>query len=223
MAAVDYLKNLDAICSSISKILIDLNMNMTEKNEICAVCLDDIENKKCELDCGHCFHTACILKCASTQNSCPICRSILFEKFETQKNEEESQTIEIAIIDSENEWINAQRAVKNYDARRNRLARTNTSIHNNREKMKNFKREYQSAEKTFDTDWDLACRHLWNSSEFKKKRADLLNKKRKWKRSESIYNRQTAAILGERPILPDFMTTDNSWMEALASVIDEDM
>ena len=195
---------------------------MSEQNEVCAVCLDEIENTKCELDCGHCFHARCILKCASTQNSCPICRSTLFEKIEAQKNEEESQTIEIAIIDSEHEWIHAQRAVKNYDARRNRLARTNTSIHNNREKMKNFKKEFQNAEKTFDIEWDLACRDLWNSSEFKRKRTELHNKKRKWKRSESIYNRQTAAILGERPTLPDFMTTDNSWIEALANVMDED-
>lgn len=210
---------MDANCSSIVKILVELNMDC----EDCAICLDKIDNekKKSELDCGHCFHTNCILKCASTQNSCPICRSTIFEQVD-HKRQEESETIEISIIDSDNEWIQAQREVKKYDARRNRLARTNQSIYNHREKMKHAKKEFQAADKFFDLEWNAACRQLWNSEEFKTKRDHLNSKKKKWKRLESAYEKKTTEILGQRPLLPDISHDDEnrSWMEVLTNAIE---
>lgn len=52
---------------------------------ICYLCLHPNDNY-CLLTCHHSFHSSCILKWSQIHNSCPLCKSILYEeKEETEK------------------------------------------------------------------------------------------------------------------------------------------
>ena len=47
------------------------------KNELYIICLDKLKNdnyKNAVLECGHKFHSDCILKWIENKNNCPICR-----------------------------------------------------------------------------------------------------------------------------------------------------
>ena len=42
----------------------------------CPICTEDIKGNEHKLECGHCFHTCCIVKWFRTgSSSCPMCRS----------------------------------------------------------------------------------------------------------------------------------------------------
>ena len=59
----------------------DVNMDVKCINE-CSVCLENIGQKNFSvLECGHTFHTSCILRC---QNRCPLCRSSIIHDDEIQ-------------------------------------------------------------------------------------------------------------------------------------------
>jgi hypothetical protein len=66
----------------------------------CSICLDDIESSKNKLttECGHTFHTSCLLKNASINGfGCPMCRAVLADEpddddddeYEEEEEEEE--------------------------------------------------------------------------------------------------------------------------------------
>ena len=50
-------------------------MPQNEGNQMCAVCLSNInENESYKLECGHIFHTGCIVKWFRNSNgNCPCC------------------------------------------------------------------------------------------------------------------------------------------------------
>lgn len=51
-------------------------VTLTNKILNCAICIEDIVvgNKIIKLQCGHVFHSPCILKWVKDKNSCPYCR-----------------------------------------------------------------------------------------------------------------------------------------------------
>jgi len=56
---------------------------MTELNRnVCSICFENINpNDSLKLSCNHIFHSSCINMWISKKNTCPICRSIVFSKF----------------------------------------------------------------------------------------------------------------------------------------------
>lgn len=50
-----------------------------EKENICSICLDCVGKCSTTLECGHTFHTKCILTWLNKNNSCPYCRNIVSE------------------------------------------------------------------------------------------------------------------------------------------------
>lgn len=59
----------------------------------CPICMDDImENNSVVTECGHCFHTSCLLKnVAHNGFGCPYCRSVLAEVPEDEESESEDE------------------------------------------------------------------------------------------------------------------------------------
>ena len=51
----------------------------TENEKKCSICLDCIGKKRATLECGHTFHTKCILTWLNKNNSCPYCRNMVSE------------------------------------------------------------------------------------------------------------------------------------------------
>ena len=55
------------------------------KDETCAICLDNCGKCRTTLECGHTFHTKCVLKWLIRMNSCPCCRAKVCD-FATDNN-----------------------------------------------------------------------------------------------------------------------------------------
>ena len=57
----------------------------------CPVCYDQIDNKKnnCTTTCGHSFCFKCMMNALKTNNSCPLCRTILQEEDEEDEDDED--------------------------------------------------------------------------------------------------------------------------------------
>ena len=57
---------------------IEINKNNVDKfnEEVCNVCLEMYKEGQIsiKLDCGHCFHEACIVQWLKMRNTCPVCR-----------------------------------------------------------------------------------------------------------------------------------------------------
>ena len=56
-------------------------------NKSCSICLEKINNndiKNATLECGHIFHSDCILKWIENKSNCPICRAKF--RFKLKKN-----------------------------------------------------------------------------------------------------------------------------------------
>lgn len=190
--------------------------------ETCPVCLEKLDNidENCKVSCGHVFHVNCILHCASFKNSCPVCRNHLFESSPGAEKSESSPVMEIIVEEEEeiNSISNAQREMRNYVARRNRLARSNEPIKKQREKLRLAKKEYQKCEKEMNLLWEKTCKQIWNGEEFKQKRNEVSCKRKKWKRLESIYENQTQEIIGEPPIIPRTSSEEQRWVQALIAL-----
>ena len=66
-------------------------MNEIEVIE-CPICMDQIDEKKNKVttECGHCFHTSCLMKnVAHNGYGCPYCRTVMAEEPEDNNSDEE--------------------------------------------------------------------------------------------------------------------------------------
>lgn len=68
-----------------------------KEEETCCICYDNLcENtKNTQLQCGHKYHTGCILKWLNKNNSCPYCR---YEVKEIEKREDKIRLPEVTIV-----------------------------------------------------------------------------------------------------------------------------
>ena len=58
----------------------------------CPICMDQIDEKKNKVttECGHCFHTSCLMKnVAHNGYGCPYCRTVMAEEPEDNNSDEE--------------------------------------------------------------------------------------------------------------------------------------
>ena len=55
---------------------VKIDQKVLEKNANCAVCFDDFSlgEEARLLECGHCFHTDCIVPWLELHGTCPVCR-----------------------------------------------------------------------------------------------------------------------------------------------------
>lgn len=68
-------------------------VNIIPQDE-CSICLDEIESGKNKLvtECGHMFHTSCLLKNASINGfGCPMCRTVLAEEEVEEAEEDDAE------------------------------------------------------------------------------------------------------------------------------------
>ena len=50
---------------------------MNHQNDMCAICLEKINDSDINLKCNHNYHSKCIIKWIKLENNCPICRNII--------------------------------------------------------------------------------------------------------------------------------------------------
>ena len=59
--------------------------------ENCSICLSNMGKVNvCVLECGHQFHTTCIIKC--TNNKCPLCRDLILKEAEADDNNDDNES-----------------------------------------------------------------------------------------------------------------------------------
>lgn len=66
-----------ALPNSHTKLNLGFGFNVRTEEKSCAICLDDLSNKRqlTKLDCGHDFHSKCILKWLQRSDRCPLCKT----------------------------------------------------------------------------------------------------------------------------------------------------
>jgi hypothetical protein len=81
------------------------NVEETESSECnCPICLENIDagKNKTTTDCGHSFHTSCIMKnVAHNGFGCPYCRTVMAENPNTDEQSEESDYTYLDMEESE--------------------------------------------------------------------------------------------------------------------------
>ena len=54
------------------------HLHVPKRSENCSICLHPMINSH-YLTCGHYFHSKCIKRWIKKQNTCPICRAVIFD------------------------------------------------------------------------------------------------------------------------------------------------
>lgn len=65
-------------------------MNTNCENVDCPICMDIVEgnNNRVTTDCGHCFHTSCLMKSVAHNGfGCPYCRTVMAEEVADEESE----------------------------------------------------------------------------------------------------------------------------------------
>ena len=63
----------------LNKITPDSNLDKIMKKETCSICFENHDNNSVSLNCGHSFHTTCIVKWLEENNTCPLCRAEVYK------------------------------------------------------------------------------------------------------------------------------------------------
>ena len=78
----------------------------------CSICFEDCKKKGCELECGHRFHTKCIFKWLSKNDTCPLCRGEVKELKRGRKLKLPGMSVVLPICMLLNESINTEPLTK---------------------------------------------------------------------------------------------------------------
>ena len=129
-------------------------------NNTCPICLDEIhesDNFLCMPVCMHKIHTKCELKAAQYDARCPVCR--------TKDPEITSRREDDTAIYSSLERLATEHTqhVRNYNQRRSRAINKNSALKKLRERLKNERKQYMSAEKRLESAWLQHQKRVWNS------------------------------------------------------------
>jgi hypothetical protein len=83
-------------------------VNTVVTNDECAICLECVNPEKncCVTDCGHKFHTNCLLKnCEKNNFNCPMCRNNLLEQEKNRDQEENINILDSTFVDINDEMF----------------------------------------------------------------------------------------------------------------------
>ena len=177
--------------------------------EDCAICLECVEDgARCVLECGHTFHSACILQSVLHDQRCPVCRCTLAKALPKRQSfvEITMDEMEDAVQD---EFRQMRRQQTNYDARRRRLVRCRAHLHREHEATKQLEQQLKAANGLLQKRWTDAARQLWRSEQFmeiKRQRRSIMSKIRQKQR---VVDREVVEALGERPEIDMDDDTEN--------------
>tara|TARA_B100000787_G_C16161273_1_gene281510 strand:+ start:302 stop:919 length:618 start_codon:yes stop_codon:yes gene_type:complete len=174
-------------------------MSFSDDNDnVCVICLDKLDICKgvCSLDCGHSYHTSCLLNAFSHDNRCPVCRVELVKK---DSKPEGSAVLEIQLNDNHDVYLESRRALRNYNSRVNRYVNKHAHIKKKRDDISAMKKDINDWGKFIEKEWGRLEREAWNRDEMKSIRLVEAKKKRQLKNMMIKYNNMIEDSVGERP------------------------
>lgn len=123
--------------------------------ERCSICLDTLDNHKCTLPCGHCFHSVCAIKSFRISNKCPLCRN---EPNDLEQREERSLEEIIQILSERSVQHTMERRV--LQQRNSNLIRRVPILRSLKEKMKERKKIEDKCKIQLNSIWNLKIKEL---------------------------------------------------------------
>ena len=170
----------------------------------CAICLESLQssNATCTLECGHMFHSRCLLTAFQHNNTrCPSCRANMLDEAKPSSYREQSVFAEIQsiITDNHHTYLQSQRELRNYNSRVNRFVNANIEIKKKKEHMNMLKKEYNEWTTYMQKEWSRVERAAWNSEHMQTLRADDIKKRRRLRYSINSYEETIKEKLGEQP------------------------
>ena len=190
-----------------------------EGGDECAVCLEEVDDRRCVLACGHVFHSSCILQSALHDARCPVCRVELAKPPPPPPTPSSSRVLSLELaIDAVQDRVEEQvRAVRrgqaNYDARRRRFLRRRPDLLREEAALRSGRVELRALERKMEADWARETSALWVGPAFapaKRQRALLL---RRVRRRERVVDGAVTEELGERPELSEEEEDDDEGEE----------
>lgn len=71
-------------------------LHVEKESETCVICLRNLYDT-CTLQCGHGFHTQCIMQWFRYQNTCPVCRHVVVDGEEMDESMSMGELTEVYI------------------------------------------------------------------------------------------------------------------------------
>lgn len=169
-----------------------------DSDNVCVICLDKLDTCKgaCNLDCGHSYHTSCLLNAFSHDNRCPVCR---VELVKNDSKSEGSAVLEIQLNDNHDVYLESRRLLRNYNSRVNRYVNKHAHIKKKRDDISAMKREINDWSKFLEKEWVRIEREAWNGDEMKSIRLIEAKKRRQLRNMMIKYNDIIENNVGERP------------------------
>ena len=165
-------------------------------DDVCAVCLEacDAGGAASFPDCGHRFHTLCLLNCAQYGVRCPVCRHVpdgvvapgdsLMMRVEEARDAQEA----------------AHRQWRRYAERRRRLLRQNPQLTASFDELKQLRASFARAARRVERSYDRRCRLAWRTDpDLVAARRDLARMRRRERRLVRHLTEALGDALGPAP------------------------
>ena len=73
---------------------------VTDKDEMCPICMTGLGNDRIKTFCGHSFHAQCIVDSLQYKRECPLCRHVPIPPGKTTEEVEHDDLYDTPVIDS---------------------------------------------------------------------------------------------------------------------------
>lgn len=188
-----------ASSSSSSTLVEPCDLELTE----CSICLSTITNERCELLCGHVFHSTCLVQSALHDPRCALCRTQIVSKPAEPTSPQNVMSVSIS-MEELNTIVESQASIarqqqRQYDARRRRFLRSRPQLREHLVSSRAQHRELAAVERQINREWWQRSQSLWREEPFASLRKTRTRMKRSIRRRERIVETVVVAALGERP------------------------
>lgn len=176
---------------------------VSDAKDNCPICLEPLDNTLCQTECGHQFHSRCILQSVMRSQGCPICRAELCTRPEPTIVDVSSR---ISEMQEEDEQIT--RLQRAYDARRRRLESRDELVKAAKERADLLYKEFAGYHTAYETAWDEAIKEVSFAEPITKAKRARKLAMRRMRVASTKYKRLLHANLGDRPVTNREMRQD---------------
>ena len=137
--------------------------------DVCAVCLEAVDKGACAFpECGHRFHTVCLLNCAQYAVRCPVCRHVPggVVSPDVSSPVASSPVVWVHAVRDEDEAHDeahdeARREWRRYADRRRRVLRDHPRLGTAYDELRRVRDDLTREARSVERRYDDVCRHAW--------------------------------------------------------------
>ena len=172
-----------------------------ESNEVCAVCLCELEENIAQMPgCGHKFHVCCLINVVQYDTRCPVCRQIgdgVVSRHPDMVITASSISIGTADFTTDVDSVE-EREWRRYAARRRRLLRQRQDLKREMDALKSIRNDMR--QNITVSKYQKGCRAVWRTdTDVVTHRKKLSTLRRKELRLSRRLSNELETILGPEP------------------------